>query len=225
MRPVRPVRQVLGWLVVAGLVAGCSAAAGPEPRPAPAATTTAATTAAPVAAVPVAVPGALRLGAVEIDRAVTGTVEVRPARRAVTFGKTELRGSAAWELTGDGCAGRTLRPADPPCRLEVTVRPRATGSLAARLVLPWDRGALAVPVSATVPLSYTVTVTVLGAGTVTGDRAGIVCSGRCTARVALGAVLTLTASGPARWSGACPGTSDRCRVTVDTPLAITADLR
>lgn len=213
--------RVLAVVAVAALVAGCAGgAAVPEPV-----VTTSAPAPLPTSAVPVVVPGALALGPLEIDRAARGSVEVRPARRAVTFGRTELRGNGAWELTGDSCGGRTLRPRDPPCRLEVTVRPRATGDLAARLVLPWGGGTIAVPVSATVPLSYTVVVTVLGNGTVTGDRAGIVCSGRCTARVALGAVLTLTASGPARWSGACGGTSDRCRVPVTTPREITADFR
>lgn len=204
-------------------VAGCAGGAGvPEPAPTPAPTTS---VPVPVAAVPVAVPGVLRLGAVEIDRAGSGSVEVRPARRAVTFGRTELRGNAAWDLTGDTCGGRTLRPPDPPCRLEVTVLPRATGDLAARLVLPWDGGTVTVPLSATVPLSYTVVLTVLGGGTVTGDRAGIACSGRCTARVAQGSVLTLTATGTPRWSGACAGTRSTCRVTVAAPLDITADFR
>lgn len=213
-------RRVGAILVAADLVSGCAGAA-PAPPP-PAASTTAPPL--PTSAVPVAVPGTLALGAVEIDRPATGTVEVRPARRAVTFGRTELRGNAAWDLTGDTCAGRTLRPQDPPCRLEVTVRPRATGDLAARLVLPWDGGALAVPVAATVLLSYTVVVTVRGGGTVTGDRAGITCSARCTARVTQGAVLTLTAAtGTPRWSGACTGTAATCRVPVTTPLDVTAD--
>lgn len=221
----------LAAAAVLALVAGCAGGtAVPEPEPAPASSaTTAAATSAPApratSAVPVAVPGTLALGAVEIDRAATGSVEVRPARRAVSFGRTELRGNAAWELTGDTCAGRTLRPQDAPCRLTVTVLPRATGDLAARLVLPWDGGTLAVPVSAAVPLSYTVVVTVLGRGTVTGDRGGVVCSDRCTARVAQGTTLTLTGSGPARWSGACSGTTDRCRVAVAAPLQVTADFR
>jgi hypothetical protein len=215
-------RRAVVALALVGAV-GCSGeAAVPEPAPAPAPTTS---VALPVSAVPVAVPGTVRLGAVEIDRAGTGSVEVRPARRAVTFGRTELRGNAAWELTGDTCGGRTLRPQDPPCRLEVTVLPRATGDLAARLVLPWDRGTLAVPLSATVPLSYTVVLTVLGRGSVTGDRAGITCSGRCTARVAQGSVLTLTATGTPRWSGPCAGSQGTCRVTVAAPLDITADFR
>ena len=214
-------RRVLAAVAVAGLIAGCTgevAAPGPSPTPVPVVTT-------PASVVPVAVPGVVRIGAVEIDRAATGSVEVRPARRAVTFGRTELRGNSAWELTGDTCGGRTLRPQDPPCRLEVTVLPRATGDLAARLVLPYGGRTLAVPLSATVPLSYTVVVTVLGGGSVTGDRAGIACSGRCTARVAQGSVLTLTATGTPRWSGGCTGAQATCRVTVATPLEITADFR
>lgn len=217
-------RRVLVGLVL--LAAGCGGASEPGPGPpvGPAPTTVAATTVA-AGPGPVAVPGELRIGAVEIDRATTATVLVRPANRPVSFGRTELRGNAAYELTGDTCSRTTLRPADEGCRLEVTVLARATGDVAARLVLPWNRGTLAVPVSATVPLSYTVTLAVLGGGTVTGDRAGIDCSGRCTARVAQGSVLTLTATGRPRWSGACGGAAPTCRVTVRGPLSVTADFR
>lgn len=228
-RRVRP--RPAGGLVLAGLVllaAGCGGAAEPAPSAAPVPTTVATTTTTTTVAAgpgPVAVPGELRIGAVEIDRATTATVLVMPANRPVSFGRTELRGNAAYELTGDTCSRTTLRPADEGCWLEVTVLARATGDVAARLVLPWNRGILAVPVSATVPLSYTVTLAVLGAGTVTGDRAGIDCSGRCTARVAQGSVLTLTATGRPRWSGACGGAAPTCRVTVRAPLSITADFR
>lgn len=217
-----PVRWVLAGLVL--LAAGCGGAAEPGPSVAPAPTTVAATTVAATTG-PVAVPGELRIGALEIDRATTATVLVMPANRPVSFGRTELRGNAAYELTGDTCSRTTLRPAGEGCRLEVTVLARATGDVAARLVLPWNRGILAVPVSATVPLSYTVTLAVLGAGTVAGDRAGIDCSGRCTARVTQGSVLTLTATGRPRWSGACGGAAPTCRVTVRAPLSVTADFR
>lgn len=220
--PVRaeltPTSRALWWVAGVLVLGGC--AGTPAPGPGPASTTA---VVLPTSAVPVVVPAQLALGDVEIDRPATGSVEVRPARRAVTFGRTELRGNAAWELTGDTCAGRTLRPPDPPCRLTVTVRPRATGDLAARLVLPWNRGTLTVPVQASVPLSYTVVVTVRGGGTVVGDRGGLDCPGLCTARVARGAVLTLTATGAPRWSGDCAGTAPTCRVTVVTPLQITAD--
>jgi hypothetical protein len=223
--PRRPAgRPSVAGTVAAGLLlAGC--AAGPVPGPVPSTTGPVPTTTVPVptSAVPVAVPGELALGAVELGRPAAGTVEVRPARRPVSFGRTELRGSGAWELTGDTCSGRTLRPVDPPCRLEVTVLGRSTGDLAAKLVLPWDRGTLAVPVRARIPVSYTVTLTVRG-GRVTGDRGGLDCRDRCTARVALGTVLTLTAEGgPPRWGGDCAGTAPTCRVTVSAPRAVSAD--
>jgi len=210
-------RWALAGLV---LVMGCSAAPGPAPAPAPGTTRPAAT-----GAVPVAEPARLVVGDLEIDRPATVSVLVRPARVPVTFGATELRGGDAYELTGDGCSGRRLLPTDEGCRLEVTVLARGTGAYAARLVLPHDRGTLAVPVTATVPLSYTVVVTVLGNGTVTGDRGGISCSRRCMARVAQGATLTLTGSASASWSGACAGRSTTCRAPVGTPLEITADFR
>ena len=220
--------RVLVAAAAVSLVAGCSAgpaaepAPGPAPAPAPAATTT---RAAATGAEPVAEPARLAIGDVEIGRPVTASVLVRPARVPVRFAATELRGGVAYELTGDGCSGRRLAPTDEGCRLEVTVLARGTGEYAARLVLPHDRGKLTVPVVATVPLSYTVVVTVLGNGTVSGDLAGISCSGRCSSRVAQGATLTLTAPQDVTWSGACTSRGTRCRARVDTPLEITADFR
>lgn len=231
-----------GWrtrrrVVVAGLVLvllpGCGAGAPRISRSGePAPTSTAAPVSSspvptPTSPVPVAEPAELRIGAIDFGRPATATVRVRPARRPVTFGRTELRGNAAYELSADTCSGQRLLPTGDGCRLEVTVLSRVTGEVAARLVLPSDAGALSVPVTATVPLSYTVTLSVLGAGTVTGDLAGVSCSGRCSARVAQGSALTLTSSAPVRWGGACAtaGVGTACRVTVDTPLEITADFR
>lgn len=215
-------------LAAAGLVAGCTAAPPTEPgatRPGttrPGATGSVPVRPVPTAPLPVAEPGRLALGEVEIGRPVTAEVLVRPARTPVTLGDTELRGGDTWELTGDDCSGRRLEPTGQGCRLRVTVLARGTGELAARLVLPHDRGTLTVPVTAVVPLSYTVVVTVRGTGSVTGDRAGLSCSASCTARVPQGVLLTLTASAGVRWGGDCAGTDPVCRVPVDTPLEITA---
>ena len=228
---IRTGRRVLGAALVATAVAGCGAD-GPrivrttEP-PATSAVPTATPRPTPTSPVPVADPAALDFGRIDFARPATATVTVRPARRAVRLGRTELRGGPAYELTADTCSGRRLLPDSAGCRLEVTVLSRATGDVAARLVLPHDAGTLTVPVSASVPLSYAVTVTVLGAGTVTGDRVGLSCSGTCTVRVPQGGTLTLTGSAPARWGGDCAaaGTAPACRVVVGTPLEITADFR
>jgi hypothetical protein len=175
--------------------------------------------------VPAAEPAELDFGRIDFARAATASVTVRPARRAVRLGRTELRGGHAYELTADTCSGIELRPDSTGCRLEVTVLSRSTGEVAARLVLPHAAGVLTVPVVATVPLSYEVTVTVLGGGTVTGDQAGLSCSTTCRARVAQGSTLTLTGSAPVRWGGDCAGTARTCVVVVGTPLGITADFR
>jgi hypothetical protein len=181
----------------------------------------------PTSPVPVAEPAELDFGRIDFARPSTAVVTVRPARQPVRFGRTELRGGPAYDLTADTCSGVRLLPESDGCRLEVTVLSRATGEVAARLVLPYDAGTLTVPVSATVPLSYAVSVTVLGAGTVTGDQVGLSCSSSCTARIPHGSTLTLTGSTPARWGGACAaaGTAPVCRVAVATPLEITADFR
>ena len=224
---IRAGRAVVAVLVAAA-VAGCgdggprivrttTAPPAPSPTPSPAPT--------PTSPVPVAEPAELDFGRIDFARAETASVTVRPARRAVRLGRTELRGGPAYELSADTCSGRVLQPDSTGCRLEVTVLSRASGQVAARLVLPHAAGVLTVPVTATVPLSYEVMVTVLGSGTVTGDQAGLSCSTTCTVRVVQGSTLTLTGSAPVRWGGDCPGTAPTCRVVVSTPLAVTADFR
>lgn len=236
MPPVtRPPVRAAAALLVAGVLAGCGAdgpriGAGPTTTSPLAASSTAASTPPPpypTSPVPVAEPAELDFGRIDLDRPATATVTVRPARRPVRFGRTELRSGPAYDLTADTCSGQRLLPTSQACRLEVTVLSRATGEVAARLVLPSDAGTLTVPVSATVPLSYAVMITVLGAGTVTGDRAGISCSSSCSARVAQGTTLTLTGSAAARWGGSCAaaGRAPACRVTVAAPLQISADFR
>ncbi len=222
--------RAVGVGLVAAALAGCGAG-GPRivrtTEPPATVSSTAIPRPTPTSAVPVAEPAELDFGRIDFARPATASVTVRPARRPIRLGRTELRGGPAYELTADTCSGRVLAPDADGCRLEVTVLARASGDVAARLVLPYAGGTLAVPLSATVPLSYAVWVTVLGAGSVTGDQAGLSCSGSCMSRVAQGATLTLTASGPARWGGACAsaGTSTTCRVSVGTPLQVTADFR
>ena len=220
-------------VLVASALAGCGSG-GPRivrtTDPAASSPVTASTTAPrplPTSPLPVAEPAELAFGQIDFAQPTSAAVTVRPARRPVRFGRTELRSGPAYDLTADTCSGRRLLPDSDGCRLEVTVLSRATGELAARLVLPYDGGTLTVPVSATVPLSYAVSVTVLGAGSVTGDRAGLSCAGTCMVRIPQGSTLTLTGSAPARWGGACAaaGTAPVCRVKVSVPLEITADFR
>lgn len=225
---IRAGRAVAG-VVLAATLAGCGAA-GPrivvrtsEPPATPATSTPTTPRPTPTSPLPVAEPAELDFGRIDFARPATASIAVRPARRTVRLGRTELRGGPAYELTADTCSGTELRPDSAGCRLEVTVLSRASGEVAARLVLPHTAGALTVPVTATVPLSYEVTVTVRGAGSVTGDLAGLSCSTFCRARIPQGGTLTLTGSAPVRWGGDCAGTAPTCRVVVSTPLAITAD--
>ena len=223
------------WTVVlvTAAVAGC---AGDGPRvtrrteaPSTAVSTSAAPRPTPSTLLPRPEPAELDFGRLEFGRPATAAVTVRPGRRPVRFGPTELRGSPAYELTADSCGGRTLTAASDGCRLEVTVLSRASGDLRGKLVLPTVPGpaALQVPLTATVPLSYAVSITVAGRGTVTGDAAGIACSGTCTARVAQGTVLVLTASPAARWGGDCSaaGTAATCRLPVTLPRQVSVAFR
>lgn len=69
-----------------------------------------------------------------------------------------------------------------------------------------------------------------GSGTVTSSPAGISCQPTCTASLAAGTSVKLTALAAkgsyfAGWSGACKGTSDTCQVTMNSSLAVTATFR
>jgi hypothetical protein len=79
-----------------------------------------------------------------------------------------------------------------------------------------------------IPVFHTLTVTVIGEGTVTSDPAGIDCGSDCAEDYEDGTVVTLTASPDAGsmlsgWSGGgCSGT-DTCVVSVSAPTTVTAE--
>ncbi len=73
----------------------------------------------------------------------------------------------------------------------------------------------------------TLTVTKTGDGTVTGAPAGIDCGATCSATLADGTTVTLTATAApgsrfAGWSGACAGTAGTCQVDVIAATNVTA---
>lgn len=83
-------------------------------------------------------------------------------------------------------------------------------------------------VSATfVRITYPLTVTRTGSGTVVSSPAGISCGGTCTKAFNSGTAVTLSAK-PATgmvfsgWSGACSGTASTCRVSMSEALAVGA---
>jgi uncharacterized repeat protein (TIGR02543 family) len=68
-------------------------------------------------------------------------------------------------------------------------------------------------------------VTILGAGTVTSNPAGVSCPGTCTAAFPQGSTVTLSGTAGAgftfgNWSGACSGSGD-CTVTMNAPQSVT----
>ena len=72
-----------------------------------------------------------------------------------------------------------------------------------------------------------VTVTKVGSGTVTASNAKINCGGSCTAEVAAGTQVTLTANTPSDaefggFSGDCVSATSTCAFTVNTPANVTA---
>jgi len=75
-------------------------------------------------------------------------------------------------------------------------------------------------------VTATVSVTIVGTGTVTSSPAGISCPGTCTGTFNLGTQVTLTAKPGTNflfggWSGACTGAST-CVLTVNSNQAVTA---
>lgn len=71
-----------------------------------------------------------------------------------------------------------------------------------------------------------VTVTKIGAGTVTGAGGKINCGGSCTTTLTAGATITLTANPGgglfSGWGGACNGLDLNCNLTVNDALNVTA---
>ncbi len=96
-------------------------------------------------------------------------------------------------------------------------------------VLAWDvsSASQSAPAPAT---SYQLKVSLGGSGTVTSSPAGISCQPTCTASLAAGTSVKLTALAAkgsyfAGWAGACKGTSNTCQLTMNSSLAITATFR
>lgn len=81
------------------------------------------------------------------------------------------------------------------------------------------------------PVNYTVTASVTGSGKITSNTGGIDCGTACTATVAAGTVLQLTAAPAAgqvfdSWGGACATTATpTCSVTVSQATAVSATFR
>jgi hypothetical protein len=78
-----------------------------------------------------------------------------------------------------------------------------------------------------VRITYPLTVTRTGSGTVVSSPSGISCGGTCTKAFNSGTAVTLTAtpaSGSvfAGWSGACSGTARTCSVSLSEARAVGA---
>ena len=81
--------------------------------------------------------------------------------------------------------------------------------------------------SSTTPAGFQLKVSTSNPGVVTSNVGGINCGSACSATVASGTVITLTATPPAgktfaSWSGACTGTAPTCAVTVNANLSVKA---
>src|SRR5579864_7889373 len=97
------------------------------------------------------------------------------------------------------------------------------------VVLAWNvsSASQSAPAPAT---SYQLIVSLGGSGTVASSPAGISCQPTCTASLAAGTSVKLTALAAkgsyfAGWSGACKGTSNTCQLTMNSSLAVTATFR
>jgi len=125
-----------------------------------------------------------------------------PAGTAVTLAATAASGSTFSGWTSGGCSGTA------PCTLAGT-------------------GSITVTAAFATLLTYTLTVTKKGPGTVSSSPAGISCGSTCSASYASGSAVTLTAV-PGRgarfngWSGGgCSGTG-KCTVTLNAAMSVTA---
>ncbi len=77
------------------------------------------------------------------------------------------------------------------------------------------------------PSTFPLVVTTSGRGSVASAPPGIACGATCSASLAAGSIVTLTAR-PAkgwvltRWLGSCTGVARTCRVVLDGPASVTA---
>lgn len=147
----------------------------------------------------------------------------------LSVGTITLTGALAdFVMQSDYCSGQTLPPA-ASCSVSVKFSPQSAGSKTAALSIPSndpDHPSLALPLSGTAGMSYTLTAAKAGSGTITSAPAGISCGGDCTEQYPQGTAVTLTALADpgwvfAGWSGSgC--SSGPCVVTVNSDFSITA---
>ena len=77
-----------------------------------------------------------------------------------------------------------------------------------------------------VPLTFDLSVSKQGSGTVTSSSGGLSCGSLCTVPIAVGATVVLTATPPAgftfeKWTGACTGTGTTCQVIMSEARDVT----
>ena len=77
------------------------------------------------------------------------------------------------------------------------------------------------------PVKHTVTVSVIGSGTVISSTGGINCPSACTANVNAGTSITFTATPDigatfSGWGGPCSGTSTTCSLTINDITSVSA---
>ncbi|ABQ27182.1 S8 family serine peptidase [Geotalea uraniireducens] len=147
----------------------------------------------------------------------------------LSVGTIALTGAVAdFVMQSDYCSGQTLTPA-ASCSVSVKFSPQSAGFKTAALSIPSndpDQPSLALPLSGTAGMSYTLTTAKAGSGTITSAPAGISCGGDCTELYPQGAAVTLTALPDpgwvfAGWSGS--GCSNGpCVVTLNGDFSITA---
>jgi hypothetical protein len=159
--------------------------------------------------------------ALTVTKAGTGSGTVTSSTGGISCGtvcSANLASGTAVTLTAAAASGSTFGGWGGAC--SGTAATCAVSMTAARAVTATFNGTVT---------TYALTVTKAGAGsgTVTSSAGGISCGTVCSANLASGTIVTLTASAASGsafggWSGGCTGTAATCTVTLSAALQVTA---
>jgi endoglucanase len=159
--------------------------------------------------------------ALNLTRVGTGTGTVTSAPAGINCGTTctaNYAGGTSVTLTATAAAGSTFAGWSGACT-------NATGTCTVSMTVARNVTATFNSTVTTFPLSVSVSGT--GTGTVTSNVGGINCGTACSANIASGTSVTLTATAAAGstfagWTGACTNTTGTCVVSMTQARTVTA---
>jgi uncharacterized repeat protein (TIGR02543 family) len=158
--------------------------------------------------------------ALTVTKSGTGSGTVTSSTGGIDCGATcsaTINSGTAVTLTAVAASGSTFGGWSGAC----------TGTGSCVVTMTAARSVTATFTSTVTTFALTITKSGTGTGTVTSSTGGINCGSICSANIASGTTVTLTAAAAsgstfAGWSGACTGTAATCTVSMTAARAVTA---